>query len=82
MEQKERLEKLLKKAKCGEIPYAHHILANGVSFFEEIRVRDLEGIVAKRKRGIYRDDGKDWPKIKNANYSRSEGRHDLLKHKP
>jgi bifunctional non-homologous end joining protein LigD len=81
MERKERLEKLLKKAKCSEILYAQHITANGVSFFEEICARDLEGIIAKRKRGVYRDDGKDWLKIKNPEYSRAEGRHDLLKHK-
>jgi hypothetical protein len=42
----------------------------------------LEGIIiAKRKRGVYRDDGEDWLKIKNSNYSRAEGRHELLKHK-
>jgi bifunctional non-homologous end joining protein LigD len=77
-ERKERLEKLLKKTKCKDILYAHHILANGVGLFEEICARDLEGIIAKRKRGIYRDDGKDWLEIKNPNYSRAEGRHDLF----
>jgi bifunctional non-homologous end joining protein LigD len=41
LERKERLEKLLKKTKCKEILYAHHIVANGVSFFEEICARDL-----------------------------------------
>jgi bifunctional non-homologous end joining protein LigD len=50
-DRKERLEKLLKKAKCQEILYAHHILANGVALFDEICARDLEGIIAKRKRG-------------------------------
>jgi bifunctional non-homologous end joining protein LigD len=79
-DRKERLEKLLKKSKCKEMLYAHHVLANGVALFEEICARDLEGIIAKRKRGIYKDDGKDWLKIKNPNYSRAEGRHDLLKH--
>jgi ATP-dependent DNA ligase len=66
---------------CRHRFLAHHILANGVSFFEEICARDLEGIVAKRKRGVYRDDGKDWLKIKNPNYSRAEGRLDVLMHK-
>jgi ATP-dependent DNA ligase len=59
--------------------YAHHVLANGIALFEEIFQRDLEGIVAKRKSGVYKDDGKDWMKIKNPNYSRAEGRHELLK---
>jgi ATP-dependent DNA ligase len=41
----------------------------------------IKGIIAKRKNGVYRDDGKDWLKIKNPNYSRAEGRHEFLKHK-
>jgi hypothetical protein len=41
----------------------------------------LEVIVGKRKRGVYRDDGKDRVKIKNPNYSQAEGRHELLKPK-
>jgi ATP-dependent DNA ligase len=81
LERKQQLEKLLKKAKCREILYAHHIVANGVGLFEEICSRDLEGIIAKRKHGVYRDDGKDWLKIKNPKYSRAEGRHELLTHK-
>jgi ATP-dependent DNA ligase len=42
--------------------------------FEEICARDLEGIVAKRKLGIYKDDGSGWLKIKNRAYSQAEGR--------
>jgi bifunctional non-homologous end joining protein LigD len=80
LERKQQLEKLIKKSRCREILYAHHILANGVGLFEEICARDLEGIIAKRKRGVYRDDGKDWLKIKNPSYSRAEGRYELLKH--
>jgi ATP-dependent DNA ligase len=48
------------------------------AFFEEICARDLEGIVAKRKHGIYKDDGNTWLKVKNPTYSQSEGRHELL----
>ena len=40
----------------------------GKQFFEEICHRDLEGIVAKRKLGIYKDDGNTWLNIKNKNY--------------
>ena len=46
----------------------------GKQFFEEICRRDLEGIVAKRKLGIYKDDGNTWLKIKNKNYSQAEGK--------
>ena len=79
LDRKRKLEQLIKKAQCREILYAHHIVGDGVGLFEEICARDLEGIIAKRKRGVYRDDGKDWLKIKNPNYSRAEGRHELLK---
>jgi hypothetical protein len=37
---------------------------------------DLEGIVAKRKLRIYKDDGNSW--LKNRTYSQAEGRHELL----
>jgi ATP-dependent DNA ligase len=81
IERKKRLEKLVKKSNCRELLYAHHIEKDGVVLFEAICVKDLEGIVAKRKNGIYRNDGKEWMKIKNPNYSQAEGRHDLLKRK-
>jgi hypothetical protein len=38
----------------------------------------LEGIVAKRKRGVYKNNGLGWKKIKNPKYSQAEGRHDLF----
>ena len=37
-----------------------------------------EGIVAKRRLGIYKDDGNAWLKVKNRSYSQAEGRHELL----
>jgi bifunctional non-homologous end joining protein LigD len=81
LDRKRKLEQLVKKAECSGILYAHHIVANGVGLFEEICARDLEGIIAKRKNGVCRDDGNDWLKIKNPKYSRAEGRHKLLMHK-
>jgi ATP-dependent DNA ligase len=46
--------------------------------FSEICRCDLQGIVAKRKTGMYREDRPDWLKIKNRTYSQAEGRHELL----
>ena len=79
IERKERLEKLVKKSECRELLYAHHIEKDGVALFEAICAKDLEGIVAKRKNGIYRNDGKEWMKIKNPHYSQAEGRQNLLR---
>jgi hypothetical protein len=38
----------------------------------------VDRIVAKRKLGIYKDDGNSWLKVKNRTYSQAEGRHELL----
>jgi len=46
--------------------------------FNEICRCDLEGIVAKRKMGVYREERSDWIKVKNKTYSQAEGRHELL----
>jgi ATP-dependent DNA ligase len=45
--------------------YAQHIDSAGKQFFEEICRRDLEGMVGKRKSGLYREDRPDWLKMKN-----------------
>jgi bifunctional non-homologous end joining protein LigD len=79
IERKRRLYDLVTRASSSRLIYAQHIDGSGTAFFEEICKRDLEGIVAKRKRGVYRDDGRGWLKIKNRAYSQAEGRHDLLK---
>jgi len=61
--------------------YAQHIEREGKRFFEEICARDLEGIVAKRKLSIYKNDGHGWLKIKNRSYTQAEGRHELMTRK-
>ena len=78
VERKKRLARLVRAAKCSRLLYAQHIEHHGKAFFAEICARDLEGIVAKRKLGIYKDDSNGWLKIKNKSYSQAEGRHQLL----
>jgi bifunctional non-homologous end joining protein LigD len=78
MERKEHLRKLVRMSQCQRLLYAQHIERTGKKFFNEICARDLEGIVAKRKLGVYKDDGNSWLKIKNRSYSQAEGRHELL----
>ncbi len=62
--------------------YAQHFEECGKKFFAEMCRRDLEGIVAKRKMSINKDDGQIWIKVKNKNYSQSEGWHELLTQHP
>ena len=78
IERKKRLARLVRAAKCPRLLYAQHIMQHGKSFFAEICARDLEGIVAKPRLGIYKDDGNSWLKVKNRTYSQAEGRHELL----
>jgi bifunctional non-homologous end joining protein LigD len=78
LERKERLFELVNASACSRLLYAQHINGAGKQFFEEICCRDLEGVVAKRKTGLYREDRPDWLKIKNKAYSQAEGRHELL----
>jgi bifunctional non-homologous end joining protein LigD len=78
VERKKRLARLVQTAKCSRLLYAQHIMHHGKAFFAEICARDLEGIVAKRKLGIYKDDQTGWLKLKNPTYSQAEGRHEQL----
>jgi len=79
VERKQRLRALVESSSCSRLICAQHVEGQGVGSFEEICRRDLEGIVAKRKRSLYRDDGKGWLKIKNRAYSQAEGRHEQLR---
>jgi len=76
VERKAELHRLLSKAINSRILYADHIERDGCRLFELICLRDLEGIVGKLKHGHYTSDLDDstWIKIKNKNYSQSEGR--------
>jgi ATP-dependent DNA ligase len=78
IERKKRLARLVQAAKCPRLLYAQHIMQQGKAFLAEICARDLEGVVAKRKLGIYKDDGNSWLKVNNPTDSQSEGRHELL----
>jgi len=76
--QKERRKGWNRVSDCKRLMFAQHIDREGKRFFAEVCTRDLEGIVAKRKMGIYKDNGNSWLKIKNRKYSQAEGRHELL----
>jgi bifunctional non-homologous end joining protein LigD len=79
VERKGFLHELIQHSGCERIIYAQRAEGQGIGFFEEICARDLEGIVAKRKSGIYKSNGLGWKKIKNAKYSQSTDRGDLFK---
>jgi bifunctional non-homologous end joining protein LigD len=78
IERKEGLRELIERNKPEPIIYAQHVEREGKLLFENICKNDLEGIVAKRKRSIYKSGSIGWLKIKNPKYSQAEGRHELM----
>jgi hypothetical protein len=57
---------------CGKC-----VEARGVDLFDEVVRRNLEGMVAKRKSGIYTTVS-GWLKVKNPLYTQSERRYELF----
>ena len=76
LERKAKLRSLVPE-KDSRLLYVDHIEASGVALFERVCEKDLEGIIAKRKKGLYRE-GTTWYKIKNAAYSQAEGRGEVF----
>ncbi|MFY9527864.1 MAG: hypothetical protein WAR24_03045, partial [Candidatus Acidiferrales bacterium] len=70
LSRKRMLERLIRSAKCPRLIYAQHIKAWGIEMFHAMCAKDIEGIVAKRKNGIYVT-GERWFKIKNPNYAQA-----------
>jgi bifunctional non-homologous end joining protein LigD len=63
--------------------YADHCHGRGCELFARVCAEDLEGIVAKAKRGRY-DPARvsTWVKIKNRDYSQARDRHELFDRGP
>jgi bifunctional non-homologous end joining protein LigD len=83
IDRKAALKKLLRRRKRSRIFYLDHVEGDGRLLFEQIVAMDLEGIVCKRKDSPYKvtnAPSRHWIKIKNRNYSRSEGRDELFQH--
>lgn len=78
LKRKNRLQRLLDAHRPERVLFAKHIEARGVKFFQAVCERYCEGIVAKRKDGVYSARGRTWIKIKNPNYSQGEGRRELF----
>jgi bifunctional non-homologous end joining protein LigD len=75
IERKRKLKRLLPPPPSSPILYAQHVERTGIEFYRLACDRDLEGVVAKLKRGVY---GQGWFKIRNPRYSQYEGRQGLF----
>ncbi len=79
LERKRRLRRLIPR-RDSRLRYVEHVEGRGVELFREACARDLEGIVAKWKRGPYLTDGvqTSWLKIRNTEYSQIKGRREVF----
>jgi ATP-dependent DNA ligase len=66
------------KRSSHRLRYLDHIEADGCALFRLACERDLEGIVAKHRGGLYGTRKALWVKIKNPMYTQAEGREDLF----
>jgi bifunctional non-homologous end joining protein LigD len=77
IERKEKLREVIEKSKLPDVICGKYVEGRGVDLFNEVVRSNLEGVVAKRKTGTYATVS-GWLKIKNPNYTQSEGRHELF----
>jgi bifunctional non-homologous end joining protein LigD len=68
IERKKRLHRLIGKSDCERIIYVQHIEMRGCVLYQAVCKKDLEGIVCKRKDGMYSVSG-HWLTVLNPNYT-------------
>ena len=75
---RKRLLRRVLPRRSGQVLYLDHVAGRGIDLFRAVCEMDLEGIVAKRKDGIYDPDATMWVKVKNASYSQARDRWELF----
>jgi ATP-dependent DNA ligase len=73
IERKRLLRSLLAPVASSPVLFADHFDGRGIDLYQEVCRMDLEGIVAKRKDGLYTPGETSWVKIRNPQYSQMEG---------
>jgi len=77
IERKEKLREVIELSKLPDVICGKYVEGRGVDLFNEVVRRNLEGVVAKRKNGIY-STVSGWLKVKNPQYTQSERRYELF----
>src|SRR5712692_2087326 len=62
----------------AQLVYADHVEGQGTRLFQLACAEELQGIVAKRRDGLYTPEETSWVKIKNPEYSQAEERWELF----
>ena len=79
IERKRRLKAVVPdRSHDFRLRYHSHVERHGRALYKLACERDLEGIVAKRRDGLYETSRPGWLKIKNPVYSQKEGREELF----
>jgi len=79
IERKARLQAIVPSRRSqSRLRYHSHVERHGKALYQLTCERDLEGIVAKHRNGIYDTRRPAWIKIKNPDYSQKEGRVELF----
>jgi bifunctional non-homologous end joining protein LigD len=77
IERKEKLRAVIESSALPDVLCGKYIEGRGVDLFNEVVRRNLEGVVAKRKNGVYTTVS-DWLKLRNPQYTQSERRYELF----
>jgi bifunctional non-homologous end joining protein LigD len=77
IERKQKLRAVIEKSELPDMLCGKYIEARGVDLFNEVVRRNLEGIIAKRRNGVYTTVS-GWLKVKNPLYTQSERRYELF----
>src|ERR1022692_2205062 len=60
-------------------PAVDHIEARGGDLFQEVRQQDLEGIVTKRRAGVYHPGAPTWGEVQNPESAPAVGRQERMR---
>src|SRR5262249_22261085 len=79
LERKRRLRRVVLSGKRSHrLRYLDHVEVDGCALYRLACERNLEGIVAKHRGGLYDTRNRQWVKIKNPTYTQAEGRDELF----
>jgi bifunctional non-homologous end joining protein LigD len=77
--ERKKMLRMIVPTKGSRLLYVDHVVGRGKDMFKLVCDQDLEGVVAKWKRGAYMaDDRTSWVKIKNPHYSQIVGREKMF----
>jgi bifunctional non-homologous end joining protein LigD len=79
IERKRRLQAVIApRDESSRLRYHTHVERHGCALYKLTCERDLEGIVAKHRNGLYDTNRPAWLKIKNPDYSQKERREEFF----